>query len=579
MAKLYLLLSTTLLLLIFNPAESALQDYINGITSYLGFNRENDSTEVHSVEYMQQIPYEVSALDEKFIQEAVKLTGVAISELDSCQHRVVLKLKSDCNKMNDEQLAKMAVHLLNCQSHVEGRKVYPCSDEMSIKECTMHMDSDTWTSYHLMSNRARAVCYMVRQTQFRGLAEHTVNRLMEASKDQLISLGRIAQNQENILNLAEDTYDSLSRAQVHLAQQQKDMQQAQLHGQLALEDNIMRLVDEKRLIHETHDKLLEMTKELHFKLENSAQLIAEQSQESKVNHKELLDDILTIQSKANELFDKIDIYSEILLKQNQEFRSQYEATIKNLQEVNETVHNLVNLVGGTRQALEERLSWLMTALGGTDEAVVRLSLVFSHVGLMLIAMLASAFVSARASTRLAIITLPPMNLAMALYGHEYLDYLNLIFVVGGFIAAQTLIIWAMNLRKTIPQAIAWSKDKLTPTKSTSSSLSNNNSLYREIRTTKTNLHTSEHRPEEQQEEEDTFQFNDDFRSLTPPISRNGYYSGIRSRSRSNTPLLLNGSGRSQACGAKTRAGTPCKLSSLPGRSYCYRHQSGDSVMG
>ncbi|CAH1982174.1 unnamed protein product [Acanthoscelides obtectus] len=58
--------------------------------------------------------------------------------------------------MNDEQLAKMAVHLLNCQSYVEGRPTYACSDEMSIRDCTKHMDSDTWTSYHLMSNRARA---------------------------------------------------------------------------------------------------------------------------------------------------------------------------------------------------------------------------------------------------------------------------------------------------------------------------------------------------------------------------------------------------------------------------------------
>nr|CAI5868800.1 unnamed protein product [Callosobruchus analis] len=65
--------------------------------------------------------------------------------------------------MNDEQLAKMAVHLLNCQSYIEGRPTYACSDEMSIRECTKHMDSDTWTSYHLMSNRARAVCYAIRQ--------------------------------------------------------------------------------------------------------------------------------------------------------------------------------------------------------------------------------------------------------------------------------------------------------------------------------------------------------------------------------------------------------------------------------
>lgn len=180
--------------------------------------------------------------------------------------------------------------------------------------------------------RAKAVCYIVRQTQFRGLAEHTVNRLMEASKDQLTSLGRIAHNQETIRSLAEETYESLSRGnnisifslcirlrtelpryliiKLNLAsftaqEQHKDMQQAQLHGQLVLENNIMRLVDEKRLIHETHKKLMEMTKAVQKKLENSAEIIATQTDESRINHNELLEVIITIQDKANTLFEKI----------------------------------------------------------------------------------------------------------------------------------------------------------------------------------------------------------------------------------------------------------------------------------
>lgn len=76
------------------------------------------------------------------------------------------------------------------------------------------------------------------------------------------------------------------------------------------------------------------------------------------------------------------------------------------------------------------------------------------------------------------------------------------------------------------------------------------------------------------EHNETDYFSDQFQRLTPPISRNGHYP----RSRSNTPLRLNESLRF-TCGAKTRAGTPCKLSAITGRDYCYRHQRGDSVMG
>lgn len=62
--------------------------------------------------------------------------------------------------------------------------------------------------------------------------------------------------------------------------------------------------------------------------------------------------------------------------------------------------------------------------------------------------------------------------------------------------------------------------------------------------------------------------NSDFWSPTPPASRSG---------RSRTPNVMSGSHKS-SCLAKTRLGTPCKLSSLPGRDFCHRHQNGSSVI-
>lgn len=41
------------------------------------------------------------------------------------------------------------------------------------------MDPDTWNAYHLITNRAKAICAAVRQEQFRGLTEMTVNKLMQ----------------------------------------------------------------------------------------------------------------------------------------------------------------------------------------------------------------------------------------------------------------------------------------------------------------------------------------------------------------------------------------------------------------
>lgn len=54
-----------------------------------------------------------------------------------------------------------------------------------MKDCTKDMDPDTWNAYHILSNRARSVCYAARQQQFRALTQMTVNKLMTSSTQQL----------------------------------------------------------------------------------------------------------------------------------------------------------------------------------------------------------------------------------------------------------------------------------------------------------------------------------------------------------------------------------------------------------
>lgn len=55
----------------------------------------------------------------------------------------------------------------------------------TIAECTADMDPDTWNAYHIVSNRARAVCYATRQMLFKRQTEHTVNALVSTAVDQL----------------------------------------------------------------------------------------------------------------------------------------------------------------------------------------------------------------------------------------------------------------------------------------------------------------------------------------------------------------------------------------------------------
>lgn len=128
------------------------------------------------------VPFEMTVADEKFLAEAKQMD---LSPLGSCHYKVVAQLKSTCESLSEEQLAKLGVMLFNCQAQVEGRRTYPCTEEMAIKECTAEMDSDTWNAYHIVSNRVRSVCYGTRQLHFRRKAEMTVNALVSGASSQL----------------------------------------------------------------------------------------------------------------------------------------------------------------------------------------------------------------------------------------------------------------------------------------------------------------------------------------------------------------------------------------------------------
>jgi hypothetical protein len=53
------------------------------------------------------------------------------------------------------------------------------------------MDPVMWNTYHLMNNRARAVCYAARNQQFRALSEMMVNKLMDTAHNQLNTMNTL----------------------------------------------------------------------------------------------------------------------------------------------------------------------------------------------------------------------------------------------------------------------------------------------------------------------------------------------------------------------------------------------------
>lgn len=75
-----------------------------------------------------------------------------------------------------------------------------------------------------------------------------------------------------------------------------------------MEDNIRRLIDEKFLIKENKELLATLTSALNIKLENALKQLDAQSEQNKLNHKELINDILRIQGVTNTIFAQIGKY-------------------------------------------------------------------------------------------------------------------------------------------------------------------------------------------------------------------------------------------------------------------------------
>lgn len=44
--------------------------------------------------------------------------------------QLIIKIQTSCHGITEEDLAKLSVQLLNCQSEIEDRKLYPCTDKM-----------------------------------------------------------------------------------------------------------------------------------------------------------------------------------------------------------------------------------------------------------------------------------------------------------------------------------------------------------------------------------------------------------------------------------------------------------------
>lgn len=291
--------------------------------------------------------YEVPEFDEKFLQEAEKLLRPnSDSEIDRCHQRVIMKLNRHCNELSSEQLGKLSVMILNCQANAEGRKVFPCTTDMTLKQCTVEMDPNTWNVYHQITNRAKAICVSTRQDQFRGLTELTVNKLMQAAQSQLNMMKDLLDNQNRLNQINKENIDEINendaKTKAKMEEYQiKSIELAEKH-KAHLVENALEFQKEKSLKEFAFVDTARRLQYLQTKMATVSSSLKFHEDDIHLRHSEIVEDVEQISSLMKDIVDVVNL-------QGQEALKLYNQTKEYMEELNENLAYLTHKVSAIRQ--------------------------------------------------------------------------------------------------------------------------------------------------------------------------------------------------------------------------------------
>ncbi|XP_059196682.1 protein brambleberry [Centropristis striata] len=350
--------------------------------------------------------FEMTTVDEKFLAEAKHLE---LSPLDSCHYKVVARLRASCEKLPEEQLAKLGVLLFNCQAETEGRRTYPCTEEMTIKECTADMDSDTWNAYHIVSNRARSVCYSTRQLLFRRRAEHTVNALISTATSQLDAMKDLKEGQLELKELTTASLNKVLDGHSALQSQQEKLYEGQGHMETSLRDNLERLGQEKALIASGQELVAQLIQGITKRMENVSERLQIQGSEVQDSHKAIVKDLADVRHQAQDIHHKID-HSMWEFLQYQDQTSQYYTDLMNkLERMNSTLGATLHYLDNMQSRIEDRLHMIQGYLGWAGLSLTAMWTCIAHTGYFVLCAVLLTFLRCPGFSRAVLLLAVPLN--------------------------------------------------------------------------------------------------------------------------------------------------------------------------
>ena len=134
-----------------------------------------------------------------------------------CWREAVNKLDLSCKQLCDLQQSRLAVAFANCHLDKSGRQTYPCSDEMSIRECTEDMDHDAYQTYTHFFTHTGHICYFLQIEVWQGRTVGLIGRLSDTSSQ---AVEKLEQSLE-YHRIMDDKQDSALRNQDLILEQDR----------------------------------------------------------------------------------------------------------------------------------------------------------------------------------------------------------------------------------------------------------------------------------------------------------------------------------------------------------------------
>ncbi|XP_059146093.1 protein brambleberry-like [Physella acuta] len=603
MMHLFIIKSLFLFTLLLNLNES------DAVLEWLFGDGTDQANQDHSTENQNENPirFEVLSADEKFLDYARTLSDM--SPLDACYNIVIYHLKKKCGELTEEELGKLSVQLLNCQSEAENRPVYPCTTSMSLADCTKKMDGTTWNSYQIVGNRARAMCYATQQLQFRRLTEITVNQLVSAATDQIQSLNDLKTGQEQLQSLTSETVRKLYESQQDLLSTQHALREAHDDVFKHIAVNVKEILHEKALIASGNKELATLTENIKQKLDITSQQIQERESIEHKKHERILKDLKDIQDKTEISIKQFELSLEKLLNKYEELDGQYSGMSVNLNKMNVTIHELMSSVLTMSQHLGDKIQWITKLLDGADFKLSSISCCLLHMAYFFLLAVTASFLQFSVPVRLIMMVVIVGNVAAELSYGQSMDFAGLtVFLFTVYFGFRLTIYCGQRFNvKTHALNPFKALSPIRPTQLKPLSRHEVNTLMELLqRFSATVSEQQNYSPSPPVTQNGTVIHDTSFRPSTPPrginVSRNIQETTIpealdisvfenrdqfrrslinqlgpvsRASSRSSTPLGNDSRSStpsvSSRCLGTTVAGTQCRLPANAGSDYCRRH--------